>query len=100
MPPSVKFVQPSDFHRIARAGQSRGVAMVREAGGILPTTDEDTPVRRFVFSDGSVDLLGDTVNAAGWDLVQFKRNPLIGWSTTCRSRPLGAHHILSPMASG
>ena len=28
---------------------------------------------RFIFSDNSVDRMGDTIDAAGWDLSDFER---------------------------
>jgi len=36
--------------------------------------------RRFCFSDGSVDRMGDTIDPNGWDLSDFLQNPVALWA--------------------
>lgn len=40
---------------------------------------EDEPIIRFIATDGSEDRHGSRINPNGWDLSQFKRNPVILW---------------------
>jgi HK97 family phage prohead protease len=44
---------------------------------------------RFVFSDGSVDRAGDTINPAGWALASFKANPVALWAHDSGAPPIG-----------
>jgi len=44
---------------------------------------------RFVFSDNSVDRMGDTIDAAGWDLSDFERNPVALWAHDSSAPPIG-----------
>jgi hypothetical protein len=43
----------------------------------------------FVLSDATVDRYGDIIDAKGWDLTNFKKNPiaLFGHSSASRSGP-------------
>jgi len=41
-----------------------------------PVVQEASRTVSFVFSDGSVDRMGDTIAASGWDLTNFKANPI------------------------
>ncbi len=44
---------------------------------------------RFVFSDNSVDRMGDTIDAAGWDISDFERNPVALWAHDSAAPPIG-----------
>ena len=44
---------------------------------------------RFIFSDNSVDRMGDTIDAAGWDLSDFERNPVALWAHDSSAPPIG-----------
>jgi HK97 family phage prohead protease len=45
---------------------------------------------RFCFSDDAVDLMGDTIAAAGWDLANFLRNPVALWAHDSSAPPIGS----------
>ena len=44
---------------------------------------------RFCFSDESVDRMGDTIRAAGWDIADFERNPVALWAHDSSAPPIG-----------
>jgi len=44
---------------------------------------------RFTFSDATVDLAGDKIDPAGWDLKQFKQNPVALWAHQSDLPPIG-----------
>jgi HK97 family phage prohead protease len=84
-----KLVDQSDFHRLATNGQARGVA-VRRTATVKPKAHADGSRKvRFCFSDGSVDRMGDTISPWGWDLSDFKRNPVALWSHDSTAPPIG-----------
>lgn len=51
---------------------------------------------RYVFSSEAPDRVGDVLKVSGWDLKDFRRNPVALWSHDGRSRPpIGLAHDLS-----
>ena len=42
----------------------------------------------FVLSDGTTDRMGDVLNPAGWELTNFRQNPIALWAHAS-SRPIG-----------
>lgn len=44
---------------------------------------------RYVFSDDSVDRVGDSIDAAGWELDNFERNPVALWAHNSWDPPIG-----------
>ena len=44
---------------------------------------------RFCYSDNSVDRMGDTISAAGWDLTDYVRNPVALWAHDSSAPPIG-----------
>jgi HK97 family phage prohead protease len=47
----------------------------------------DDPLQ-FVLSDDSTDRMGDTIQVTGWDLTNFKENPIALWAHAA-TRPIG-----------
>jgi HK97 family phage prohead protease len=45
--------------------------------------------KRFCFSDGSIDRMGDTIDPAGWDLTDFTLNPVALWAHSSMDPPIG-----------
>lgn len=45
--------------------------------------------RRFIFSDGSVDRMGDTIDPDGWDLTSFTPNPVALWAHDSSAPSIG-----------
>jgi HK97 family phage prohead protease len=88
-PRVAKFVEGEDFHRLARRGEDGGTPVRTERGNAVRQIDERTRTISFVFSDGSVDRMGDTVDPAGWVLDDFLRNPVALWAHDSYSPPIG-----------
>ena len=68
----------------------------KPAGGVFRvSTESPLPVEgadrtlRFCFSDNSVDRMGDTIDAAGWDISDFERNPVALWAHDSSAPPVG-----------
>jgi len=80
------------------ADQFRGElrAQRKPAGGVYrvsvaPPVPVDGAERtlRFCFSDNSVDRMGDTIAAAGWDISDFLANPVALWAHDSSAPPIG-----------
>jgi HK97 family phage prohead protease len=78
----------SEFRKLARLGKHPADAVIER-----PTTADPQPQGgrkiRFTFSDGSVDRQGDMVAPGGWDLTEFRRNPVALFSHDASSPPIG-----------
>ena len=80
------------------ADQFRGElrAKRKPAGGVyrvsvaqpLPVDGAERTLR-FCFSDDSVDRMGDTIAAAGWDTADFMANPVALWAHDSSAPPIG-----------
>lgn len=49
----------------------------------------DTEFFTFMFSDATPDRMDDTIDAKGWELGNFKRNPVILWAHDADQPPVG-----------
>ena len=56
--------------------------------GLVPVGGVERTLR-FCFSDNSVDRMDDTIDAAGWDLTDFNRNPVALWAHNSSAPPIG-----------
>jgi len=90
-----KLLDQPAFQQAARRGQARGAGVAHEAI-VLRTIDAESRVVRFVFSDGSVDRVGDTIDPNGWDLSAYKRNPVVLFAHDSSAPPIGrTQHVWS-----
>jgi HK97 family phage prohead protease len=64
-----------------------GVFRISVAPPLLVAGAERT--LRFCFSDDTVDRMGDTIAAAGWDLADFLANPVALWAHDSSAPPIG-----------
>ena len=70
-----KVLNIKDFRSKVKAGQKpTGALRFAQPGSPIATAEERT--MSFVFSDGSVDRYGDTIDAKGWVLAAFNANPV------------------------
>ena len=81
-------VTQAEFHQAARAGRAGG-AIVSRAASVLRVEDRDRRIVRFVFSDNSIDRVGDTISVSGWDLSSYKRNPTVLFAHDSSAPPVG-----------
>ena len=82
-----------DSHRFAALEASaRDTATVRKYGmaSIQPTTVAGSRAIRFVVSDGSVDRDNDTIDPNGWDLTNYRANPVVLFAHDSRSLPIAS----------
>lgn len=82
-------ISADKFRKELRARQppSGGVYRV-STEGLVPVEGVERTLR-FCFSDNSVDRMGDTIDAAGWDLMDFNRNPVALWAHDSSAPPIG-----------
>jgi HK97 family phage prohead protease len=87
----IRLVPQKEFHRVARAGQARGVAVRQPSAKLLETADTASRVRRWRFSDGGVDRMNDRLNPSGWDTKNFMAagGPVL-FAHDAGSPPIGA----------
>ena len=80
---------------------AKGNARPEGAVMCLATSDPqdvagDARTLRFVFSDGSVDRAGDTIDADGWETDNFLKNPVALWAHDSFSPPIGRAKNIGP----
>src|SRR5262245_10186763 len=61
----------------ARSALTPGRPLFRSAN--VAAVDEDARSLEFVASDETRDRYGDVINAAGWQLDAFRKNPIFLW---------------------
>ena len=71
-----KLLTVEDFRASAKDGGEPPDAMVVCAAPGSAEAIPDSRRVKFVFSDGSVDRAGDSIDAKGWQLAAFKKNPV------------------------
>jgi HK97 family phage prohead protease len=79
----------AEFRRLARDGRvppGSGVAIAARSLGPL---DVDSRIVRFVFSDATLDRVGDVIDPAGWVLDDYRRNPVVLWAHDSLAPPIG-----------
>jgi HK97 family phage prohead protease len=77
------------FRQAARAGKKPDAAVFRVSVGDTVTLEGDRRAVRFCFSDGSVDRMGDTIAADGWETTSFSKNPVALWAHDSSQPPIG-----------
>jgi HK97 family phage prohead protease len=78
-----------EFRAALRQGERpEGTVQRLTVGETVPVEDATRTVR-MCFSDGSVDRMGDTLSASGWQLADYKRNPVILFGHDASSPPIG-----------
>src|SRR4051812_7379106 len=65
--------------RIMRAVASGEATTVRRTFAAMIEPDSGARSLRFTISSSSVDRYGDTVAADGWNLANFRKNPVVLW---------------------
>lgn len=93
---SMKYKTLGNGHRLIDIEAFRAAAKnnapasdpVMRAVDAMPMPGEGRTIR-FVFSDGSVDRAGDTIDPNGWDTAAFMRNPVALWAHASYEPPIG-----------
>jgi hypothetical protein len=84
----VKFISTSKFRELAERGDGDGTGVSRLAR-VVRAPDDGNRTVRFVLSDGSVDRMGDSIAASGWELDAYRRNPVVLWAHDSNAPPIG-----------
>jgi HK97 family phage prohead protease len=89
-----KFVSTARFHELAKRGRATGVGLLAgstldASGSLALDASGKSRIRRFRFSDGSIDLMDDRLDPLGWELENFRRNPIVPWSHDTSIPPIG-----------
>ena len=84
---SRKLIELEAFRAALKAGTKPEDGVMRAAAGEPEVLGGR--VVRFVFSDGSVDRVGDTIDPKGWELDAFNENPVALWAHCSWDLPIG-----------
>jgi HK97 family phage prohead protease len=83
-----KYLSQEDFHALARHNAAAGAALER-LGSIVRSSGLGPRTRRFCFTDGSEDRMGDKINVRGWETADFLRNPVCLYAHQSDALPVG-----------
>jgi HK97 family phage prohead protease len=93
---AISYVDLSAFRARARAATESGNAAPKSPHAIYravvaepKAAGEGSRTVRFCFSDGSVDRMGDTIDAAGWVTHSFLKNPVALFAHDSNAPPIG-----------
>jgi HK97 family phage prohead protease len=92
-----KFVDQAEFHALARAGKRPDCGVIRTSTADPQPAADGSRKITFTFSDETVDRMGDTIAANGWDLSGFKSNPVALWSHDSSAPPIGLASGVGPV---
>ena len=93
--PRCELISADQFRKELRVKRKPAGGVYRVSTELpIPVLGVERPLR-FVFSDNSVDRMGDTIDAAGWDISDFERNPVALWAHDSSQPPIGgARNVL------
>src|SRR5580700_7723607 len=83
-----KYLSTEDFHALARHNAAAGAALER-LGSVVRSSALGPRTRRFCFTDGSEDRMGDKINVRGWETADFLRNPVCLYAHDSSAPPVG-----------
>lgn len=95
MPPAM--ITLEQFHKLAKTGK-RPVdqPVFRLATDDAVEVEGSDRTLRFCFSDETVDRMGDSISASGWELGDFVRNPVALWAHDSYAPPIGVASDVGP----
>src|ERR1700730_7574412 len=89
-----KLLTVDEFRASAKTGTKPEGMVFRVAVGD-PVADEGRKIR-FLFSDGTVDRSGDSIDPKGWEIEAFTDNPVALWAHDSLSPPIGRASNVGP----
>lgn len=89
-PAKTNFISLEEFKSRARDGNAAGLALRKQYISEIkvPDDDEDELVLQFAISTGVEDRDGDTINPKGWNLKNYKKNPVVLWAHSYWNPPI------------
>ncbi len=84
-----KILTENEFREAAKVGETPAEAHIRKAfiAEVKASSEEDRTVD-FVISTAAVDRMGDTINVDGWQLANFRKNPVVLWAHDSSMMPV------------
>lgn len=92
---SRKLLTVDEFRASAKDGARPNGTVLRLAVA-EPEVAADSRKVRFVFSDGTVDRAGDSIDPTGWKIDAFLDNPVALWAHDSYSPPIGRASNVGP----
>lgn len=86
--PDIKFVDEKGYRDAKKAGNVDNLALRKGFSVQTKGIDEAARTIDFVISTATVDRMGDTVNVEGWELDNYRRNPVVLWCHDCSQPPV------------
>lgn len=84
-----KVVSVDEFRAAARDDEDVSEFVVRQGfRAEVKAEDGDSRMVRFTISTDTVDRYGDVISVDGWDLVNYRRNPVVLWAHDARLLPI------------
>jgi HK97 family phage prohead protease len=84
-----KLLTVDEFRSSAKPGSVPDGMVVRLAVADPQALADESRKLRFVFSDGTVDRAGDSIDPAGWEIDTFTANPVALWAHNSLEPPIG-----------
>lgn len=94
-----KLLTVDEFRVSAKDGAKPEGTVVRLAVADPEVGTDASRKIRFVFSDGSIDRAGDSIDPAGWQTDTFNKNPVALWAHDSFSPPIGRASGVGPFGS-
>lgn len=91
-----KLLTVDEFRASAKDGARPEGTVVRYAAADPQAIAEADRKLRFVFSDGTVDRAGDSIDPEGWEVDGFNSNPVALWAHDSYSPPIGRASNVGP----
>lgn len=91
-----QFITLEAFRKEVAAKRKPDAAVQRLSTLPSMSVDGETRTRRFCFSDGTVDRMGDRINPDGWELGDFLANPVALWAHDSNAPPIGRAKNVGP----
>ena len=83
-----RYLSQEDFHALARHNAAVG-AQLERLGSVVRSVEPGPRTRRFCFSDGSQDRMGDKIAVKGWELSEFRSSPVCLYAHDSSTLPVG-----------
>ena len=92
-------VNAAEFHERARAGQTEGVAVLKQFVS-KPSASEEKRTATFTITTGAVDRDNDTIAPDGWEVANYLKNGVVLWGHDYGSLPIGKALNVTPSGDG
>lgn len=84
-----KLLTIDEFRSSAKEGPCSDATVLRVSVGEPKAYEDGSRKVRFCFSDGSIDRMGDTIQADGWETDNFLQNPVALFAHDSSQPPIG-----------